>query len=256
MKIVLLLALSLPLFAGGFDKFLDITANYTMRNEACLALRGNTDPEIIAAMRASLENTQLQACAAANLRAAGAAAELLDALSAPDPTTRAVAARELGAMQKPEFIAPLRKAAEDKDILVASNAIEGLVRYEDHSSAPQLREIALMGGVLTSLALDTLIDWHDGEVLSIGRQLIARDAPGDQLVGIRAIGLTGDESDLPKLRELSKDDKALASGGRGFGLMPTISISRAAKTAMQNIGPATCQANGPDPARPPCKMIR
>jgi HEAT repeat protein len=193
----------------------------------------------VAAMRASLENTRLQACAAANLRVAGASKELLDALSASDPTARAVAARELGAMQKPVFIAPLRKAADDRDLLVASNAIEGLVRYEDHSTAPQLREIALMGGVLTSLALDTLIDWHDPEVLAIGRKLIIRDAPGDQLAGIRAIGLTGDESDLSKLKELSKDDKTLASGGRGFGLMPAISISRAAKIAIRNIGQAT-----------------
>jgi HEAT repeat protein len=236
MKTVLLFALALPLFAGDFEQFLDIKANYTMRNESCLALRGNTDPEILAAMRASLENTQLQACAAANLRVAGASKELLDALTSSDPTARAAAARELGAMQLPELIAPLRKAADDRDILVASNAIEGLVRYEDHSTAPQLREIALMGGVLTSLTLNALIDWRDPEVLSIGRKLIARDAPGDQLAGIRAIGLTGDESDLSRLRELAKDNQTLASGGRGFGLMPAISISRAAKTAIQNIG--------------------
>jgi len=235
MKMLLIVALTLPLFGGDLDRFLDIKANYTMRNEGCLALRGNAEPDVIAAMRASLENTQLQACAGANLRVAGAAKELLDALSDSDAAARAVAARELGTMQKPEFLAPLRNAVEDRDILVASNAVEGLVRYEDHSSAPELREVALMGGVLTSLALDTLIDWHDPEVLAIGRKLVVRDAPGDQLAGIRAIGLTGDASDLPELRAFSKDDAALASGGRGFGLMPAISISRAARTAIQNI---------------------
>jgi HEAT repeat protein len=235
MKIILLFALTLPLFAGDLERFLDIKSNYTMRNEACLALRGDAGADVIAAMRAALENAQLQACAGANLRVAGAEQELLDALSGSDPTARAVAARELGTMQKPEFLTPLRKAVEDKDILVASNAIEGLVRYDDHSSAPQLRETALMGGVLTALTLDTLIDWRDPEVLTIGRKLIARDAPGDRLAGIRAIGLTGEASDLPKLRALAKDDAALASGGRGFGLMPAISISRAAKTAIQSI---------------------
>jgi HEAT repeat protein len=177
----------------------------------------------------------LQACAGANLRVAGATAELLDALNDPDATVRALAARELGAMQHPEFLGHLRRAADDKDILVASNAVEGLVRFENHSSAPQLREIALMGGVLTTLALDTLIDWHDAEVLPIGRKLIAREPPGDQLAGIRAIGLTGDASDLLRLRALSKDDTALASGARGFGLMPAISVSRAARTAIKNI---------------------
>jgi HEAT repeat protein len=235
MRIAILFVLAVPAFAGDFERFLDIKANYTARNTACFALRGNADPEIVAAMRASLENTQLQACAGANLRAAGAVDQLLDALDAPDPTVRAVAARELGAMQKPELLAPLRHAADDRDVLVASNAIEGLVRYEDHSSAPQLREIALLGGVLTTLALDTLIDWHDPEALSLGRKLILREAPGDRLAGVRAIGITGDASDLARLRELAKDDKALASGGRGFGLMPAISIARAAATAIQNI---------------------
>src|SRR5580700_763393 len=144
MRIALLFALTVPLFAGDLDQFLDIKSNYTQRNTACLGLRGNAEPEVIAAMRASLENTQLQACAGANLRTAGAAKELLDALTDPDATVRAVAARELGTMQRPEFLVPLRNAVEDRDILVASNAIEGLVRYEDHSSAPQLREVALM----------------------------------------------------------------------------------------------------------------
>jgi hypothetical protein len=235
MKIALLFALTLPLLAGDLEQFLDRQLNYTSRNTACLALRGNTGPEVVTAMRAALENTQLQACAGANLRIAGASTELLDGLSAPDPSVRAVAARELGTMEKNDFIVPLRKAAEDKDLLVASNAVEGLLRYTDHSTAPQLREIALMGGVMTTLALDALISWHDEAVLTIGRALIARAEPGDQLAGIRAIGMTGDDSDLDKLRELSKNDTALASGGRGFGLMPAISISHAAQTAIGNI---------------------
>jgi HEAT repeat protein len=235
MKVILLLALTLPVFAGDLERFLDGKLDYTPRNQACLNLRGDTTPEVIAIMRASLDNIQLQSCAAANLRAAGAVNELRDALSDHEPTVRAVAARELGNIHQPEFLAPLRKAADDQDLLVASNAIEGLVRYQDHSSAPQLREIALKGGVMTSLAFDNLIDWHDPEVLPIARILLDRSEPGDRLAGIRAIGLTGDSSDLPKLRELAKDDEELASGGRGFGLMPAISISRAASTAIQNI---------------------
>jgi hypothetical protein len=225
----------MPVFAGQLDNFLDIKSNYTQRNEACLGLRGNNDPEIISAMKVALDNVQLQSCAAANLRIAGATMELLDALSASDATKRAVAARELGAMQKSRFLPALRRAVEDRDVLVASNAIEGLIRYEDHSSAPQLRDAALMGGVLTTLALDTLVDWHDPDVPEIARKLMSGNQPGDQLAGIRAIGLAGDSSDLPRLRELAKDDAPLASGGRGFGLMPAISISRAAKTAIQSI---------------------
>ena len=235
MKLAVCLFAALPLLGGDLETFTDNSLNATQRNTACVALRGNKAPEVIAAMRAALDNTRLQSCAGVNLRVAGATDELLSALDEKDPTARALAARELGALQKPEFLAALRKAAEDRDLLVSSNAVEGLVRYEDHSSAPQLREIAAPGGVLTSMAVDALLDWHDPEVLEIARKLIAHKDPGDQLIAIRVIGQTGDRTDLPKLRELAKDDAALSAGSRGFGLMPAISISRAAGTAVRNI---------------------
>jgi hypothetical protein len=237
MRILLVVLAALPLFAGDFENFTDNSLNYTQRNTACFALRGNRAPETVAAMRQALDNSNLQACAGANLRVAGAAPELLNALEQDkDPTARAVAARELGTLQKPEYLAPIRRAAEDRDVLAASNAIEGLMRYEDHSSAPQLREISLLGGVMTALALDILIDWHDPEVAAIGRTLIARKDPGDQLIGIRAVGIAGDVSDLPRLRQMEKDDTMMGSGSRGFGLMPAVSISHAARTAIENIG--------------------
>lgn len=235
MRIAVCLFVALPVFGGDLETFTDNSLNTTQRNTACFALRGNKAPEVIGAMRSELGNTRLQSCAGANLRIAGATAELLSGLDEKDPAARAVAARELGAMQRPEFLAPLRKAAEDRDMLVSSNAVEGLVRYEDHSSAPQLREIVALGGVLTSMAMDTLLDWHDPEVLEIARKLITHKDPGDQLIAIRVIGQTGDRTDLVKLRELSKDDVALSAGSRGFGLMPAISISRAARTAAQSI---------------------
>jgi hypothetical protein len=235
MKALILFAIAIPAIAGDMDRFLDTKLDYTPRNTACVALRGNRTPEVISIMRVSLANTNLQQCAATNLRVAGASDELLNALADHEPTVRAVAARELGSMQRPEFLAPLRKAVNDPDLLVASNAIEGLVRYEDHSSAPQLREVALMGGVMTSLALDTLVDWHDPEVAAIGRKLMDRTDPGDKLAGIRAVGRAGDNSDVLKLRQLAKDSESMAPGARGFGLMPAISISKAAETAVQNL---------------------
>lgn len=236
MKIFVCLLAVMPLMAGDLENFTDNALNYTQRNTACFSLRGNKMPEVVAAMRSALENASLQSCAAANLRAAGAYNELLNALQeAKDPGARAAAARELGTAQRPEFLAPLEEAAKDRDVLVASNAIEGLMRYTDHSSAPQLREIALVGGIQTALALDILIDWHDPEVISIGRKLVASKNPSDQLTGIRAIGLTGDKSDLPKLKELAKNDLELNAGSRGFGFMPAVSLSRAAKTAIANI---------------------
>ena len=234
-RIAILMVVSVPLFAGDLETFLDGKVNSTSRNAACLALAGNKAPEVVKAMRDMVVNTEVQACAGANLRKAGAVDELRSALTDSDATVRAVAAREIGVMQKPEFLAPLRKAADDSDLLAASNALEGLVRYQDHSSAPQLREIASKNGVLATLALNALINWHDPEVLPMGRRLMASSEPGEQLAGIRAIAISGDASDLPLLRELSKDETNLGAGGRGFGLMPAISISRAAKLAIQNI---------------------
>lgn len=235
MKIAVLIFAALPLLAGDLETFTDNSLNPTQRNTACFAMRGDKSEEAIAAMRAALRDPGRQACAGRNLREAGAWKELLDALEDKEPSARATAARELGASQKPEFVAALRKTAADRDLLVATNALEGLVRYENRSSAPEIRDIAMSGGVLTSLAVDALIDWRDPEVASTGRKLMARGDPGDQLIGIRAVGRAGDESDLARLRELARDETAMSAGNRGFGFMPAVSLSRAARTAIENI---------------------
>jgi len=235
MRALILLFAAGPLFAGSLETFTDSSLNSTQRNTACLALRGDKTEEAVFAMTQALANVSLQACAAANLRVAGADAELVKALKSQDPAVRAVAARELGVLQKPQFLPALRAAAQDQDLLVASNALEGLVRYEDHSSAAELRDIALQGGLLTSLAMDALLEWNDAKALEIGRKLLARAEPGDQLIGVRVVGLLGDKSDLAKLQELTKSDMQMGQGSRGFGLMPAISLARAATTAIENI---------------------
>ena len=235
MRVALMLVAVAPLFAGDFETFTDSRLNYTQRIEGCLGLRGNKSVEVLDALRAAMENTHLQACAGANLRLAAATERLVDAASSKDAGARAVAVRELGTMQRAEFLPVLRKAAEDVELIVASNAVEGLVRYEDHASAPQLREIAMLGGMMTPLALDPLTEWRDAAAIGIARKLLVRQEPGDQLVGIRVVGLLGDASDLPALRELAKNDMAMGNGSRGFGLMPAISLARAAKTAMEGI---------------------
>jgi HEAT repeat protein len=235
-KIAFAFLAALPLLGGDLETFTDNALNYTQRNTACFRLRGNRSPEAVASMLGAMENASLQACAAANLRSAGAYTELLGVLKqSKDPSARAAAARELGTAQKAEYLPALGEAAGDRDVLVASNAIEGLMRYSDRSSASQLRKIALLGGIQSTLALDILIDWHDPEVIAIGRRLVSARNPADQLVGIRAIGQAGDASDLPQLRELAKNDVEMNAGSRGFGLMPAVSIARAARTAIAGI---------------------
>lgn len=235
MRLLWVLAITAPLFAGELERFTDSSLNYTQRNTACLALRGDRSEETAAAMRMALSNVSLQACAAQNLRIAGAGALLAEALETGDPSARAVAARELGVLQEQRYLPLLIKAAADPDLMIASNAIEGLVRYEDHSSAPALRELALAGGVMTSLAVDALLEWHDAEALAVGRKLMSRREPGDRLVGVRVVGLLGDSRDMEALRKLASDDIQLGQTSRGFGLMPAISMARAARTAMESI---------------------
>ena len=88
MKSLTLLLIAAPLFAGNLDIFTDNSLNYTQRNTACMAMRGDNSEEALAAMRAALTNISLQACAAVNLRTAGAHALLAEALGGADPGMR------------------------------------------------------------------------------------------------------------------------------------------------------------------------
>src|SRR5215472_18907851 len=74
MKNFALVLMAAPLFAGNLETFADSSLNSTQRNTACLALRGDRSEDTVAALRGALTNINLQACAAANLRIAGAEA--------------------------------------------------------------------------------------------------------------------------------------------------------------------------------------
>jgi hypothetical protein len=46
----------------------------------------------------------------------------------------------------------------------------------------------------------------------------------------------GDATDIPKLRDIQAKETGLVSAsGRGFGLIPAISLSRAAETTIEKI---------------------
>ncbi len=234
MKLSLML-LATTLFGGDFETFTDRGLEYPKRLNACRALRGEKAAGTLDAMRAAMDDTRLQQCAAANLAAAGAGERLADALSGSDVGARAAAARELGNLRDPAYLPLLRKASEDPDPLVAGNAIEALIAGEPSAATPYLRELALQGGVATHLALGALAERRDSDALPAARKLLRRTDPGDQLAGIRVVGMLGDATDLPVLRTIAKNDTAMGGGNRGFGLMPAISLARAAKTAMDGI---------------------
>jgi HEAT repeat protein len=216
---------------------MDPSLNVAQRNNACFELRGASDPEVVSTMRKALNNTAVRACAGTNLRKAGAIAELKDALADPNFEIRALAARELGGFERPELLPLLTAAARDSQLLVGINAVEGLANYRDPIVVPYLLSLAKDGGLVGAAALDRAQTFHDPRVLETARVLLDAKDVSDKLAAMRVIGAMGNEADLPKLREIKeKETDMVSAAGRGFGLMPAISLSRAAQTTIEKIG--------------------
>ena len=215
---------------------MDPSLTVAQRNNACFELRGSTDPDVVATMRKALNDTPVRACAGTNLRKAGAIAELKDALADPNFEVRALAARELGGFENPELLPLLTAAARDPQLLVGINAVEGLADYRDPVVLPYLLEVAKGGGLVGTAALDRALSFHDPRVLETARVLLDNKDISDKLAAMRVIGEMGDQTDIPKLREIQEKEKGMVSAaGRGFGLIPAISLSRAAQTTIEKI---------------------
>ena len=237
MRIAVLLIPLTVLVANDATKTMeDRSLNPTQRNNACYELRGATQPDILATMRRALNDPQLRACAARNLREAGAVDQFRDALHDFQPEVRAVAARELGGFGKLEDLPSLGTATSDSDLLVASNAVYGLAMYPGKEPVQYLLEAARRGGITGEQALHLLAQRHEPQVLAVARVLLASHAISDRLAAVSVIGQMGDRTDLRVLREIElKETGELSNKGRGFGLMPAFSLARAAKTAIDNI---------------------
>lgn len=216
-------------------RMLDDKLSLAQRNNACLTLRGNHAPEVMAAMRGALASEGVRSCAARNLREAGAVDELTSALSAPEPEVRAVAARELGSFERPGLLPVLAKAAHDPSVLVATNAVMGLAQYHDRAVLPYLLDLALAGGVAGVSALSRAAQFDEPAALPVARRLLSSNDPAGKLIALLVVGDCGDAADLPKLRELAAKSLPVGTAGRGFGLMPALDVSRAAKNAIETI---------------------
>ena len=217
------------------DRLLDPKLNVSQRNNACYELRGSGSPEAIAALARALETPEVRSCAARNLREAGAVNELKTALAAADPDVRAAAARELGALGRPDLIDLLAQTARDPNLVVATNALEGLAQYQDRAVLPALLSLAERGGPVAAMALSRGVQFDDPGVLAVARKLMAVRDVTLRLAALRAIGDFGDAADLPALRELAAKAERAAPAGRGFGLVPAIDLSRAAQNAIRQI---------------------
>jgi HEAT repeat protein len=217
------------------SRMLDPKLNIAQRNDACYELRGAHSPEVIAALARALESPLVRSCAARNLREAGAIDELNAALSGDDPEVRAAAARELGVTAKPELMELLAQTARDPNLMVASNAFEGLTFYQDRGVLPYLLDLAAGGGPVAAMALSRAVEFADPGVLPVARRMMATNDVPLRLAALRAIGDLGNSSDLPALRVLAAKAESATPGGRGFGLMPALDLSRAAQNAIHQI---------------------
>jgi hypothetical protein len=214
---------------------LDQKLTSAQRNNACFALRGNRSPEAIAALRGALASDVVRACAARNLREAGAVEELRNALAASQPEVRAVAARELGSFERPDLIEALVKAAHDASALVATNAVMGLGQYHDRAVLPYLLDLAAGSGPAAVAALSRATRYDEPATLPTARRLLAGTDVAAKLISLVIVGDCGDTGDLPRLREIAAKNETLTSRGRGFGLLPSLNLGRAAANAIQAI---------------------
>jgi HEAT repeat protein len=239
MRPLIFLLLPTVLAAAGpstVERLFDASLTSTQRATACFELRGNTSAETIGALARALQIPDLLSCAANNLRIAGAAEPLEEALRSADPAVRAAAARELGYFQKPELLEPLSKAAQDENALVAANAIAALSMYQSEAAIPFFAALARKGGMTGDMALDRLAQIDPRQALSVARELLSSAQIPDKLYAMRVIGANGDPSDLPALKKIAgAREETLSQRGRGFGFMPPINLSRAAKAAIASI---------------------
>jgi HEAT repeat protein len=214
---------------------MDGKATVAQRSDACYALRGQHSPALVAALRTALDDKTLRACAARDLREAGAVDALIDGLAADDADTQIAAARELGELHDPRSLEALGRVALNDNILLAASAISALGAYEPSAALPYLLRAAAQAGVSGVTALSLAARSHDPAVLAVARRILDKGDVAAQVSALAVIADLGDAADLPKLHELAAHSDPVYSRGRGFGFMPPIDLARAAQTAIDKL---------------------
>jgi HEAT repeat protein len=214
---------------------MDGKATVAQRNDACYALRGQRTAEVVSALRNALADKTVRACAARDLREAGAVDALIAGLNEGDADTQMAAARELGELHDPRALDVLRTLALSDNVLVASSAIAALGEYESKMALPYLLRAAGQISVSSVTALEEAARSHDPAVVAVARRVLEKGDVAAQVVALGIIADLGDAGDLPKLRELAAHSDPVYNRGRGFGFMPPIDVARAAKTAIDKL---------------------
>lgn len=216
---------------------MDDTATIAQRNDACYALRGQRSAEVVSALQGALAAKSVRACAARDLREAGAVDALVAALSSSDADTQMAAARELAELRDPRALEPLGRVALSDNVLLASSAISALGAYDPKTALPYLLRAAGQSSVSSIAALEQAARSRHPAVLALARRLLDKGEVAAQVIALAIIADLGDAADLPKLRELAAHSDPVYSRGRGFGFMPPIDVARAAQTAIDKIAP-------------------
>ena len=220
----------------SLQRLFDGKLTTSQRATACFELRGNSEPDVVRALAKALEDPALLSCAADNLRVVGAIEVLKQALSNQDAGVRAAAVRQLGTFQKPDLLDAISHAAQDENLLVATNALNGLSEYKDPVVIPFLSGLAKKGGMIGDMGLDRLAQLQPETALGVARDLLTSSQVPDRLYAMRVIGAFGDVSDLEELNKIATSNpESLSQRARGFGFMPAINLSRAAQSAIASI---------------------
>ena len=218
------------------QRLFDGKVTSSQRATVCFDLRGNPDAEVVRALGKALEDPALLSCAAENLRIVGGIEILKQALSNQDAQVRAAAVRQLGTFQRPDLIDTISQAAQDENLLVATNALAALSEYQDPVVLPALASLAKNGGMVGDMALDRMSQLQPATALVIARELLHSSQIPDRLYAMRVISAYGDASDLGELNKIAKSSpENLSQRARGFGFMPAINIARAAQSAIASI---------------------
>jgi HEAT repeat protein len=220
---------------ASLERMLDSKLSVRERNEACYALHSGPSRETLQALRKAMAVEAVAPCAARILTEAAAVDLLADGLHDGSPEVRSLAARELGILKRAEYIPALATAAGDPNSLVATSATQALCQYEDRRALPGLKTVASRGGLVASISLSCIAALDGREALPVARTWLAGTDATQSVVAMRILGENGDASDLPALRAVAERKAELMTPQRGFGLMPAIDLSRAAKATIAQI---------------------
>jgi len=169
------------LLAGDLERFTDIEPELIAANRPVLALRSVRAQKSDSSDAAALLLRHLQTMRGSKSPSSGASKELLTA-SMTRKRPCGPLPRGIGILlEKPEFIAPLRRLRY-RDLLVATNAIEGFGSVSRPFVRPGVRRDFLDGRSAYALALDTLIEWREPGGNRDRPQVDFAHRPGDQLV--------------------------------------------------------------------------